>query len=1127
VRAVAVANVPAAQSSVIKLVKAADVQSVSQAGDVVTYTFTAKNAGNTTLSDVGISDPLQGLSALSCTPGQPATLAPGEVLTCTADYTVTQADVDAGGVSNTATVTGTTPPGQSVTDKDLEFVPSVRSGKIAVTKLADVPDFSVPDTPITYTVTIRNEGTVTLTDVRLSDDLAGLGAFNCTLPTTLLPNQSVDCKATYRTTQADVDAGGVFNAATATGTPPSGRPVKDSDSLTVPSLRTSQVTLDKTADVRRLSQAGDAVTYTFKATNTGNATLSNVVIADPLPDLSALTCDKAAPVTLAPGEALTCTATYSAKQKDIDDGGVTNKGTVTGTSSTGLTVTDDATLTIPAPPDPKIRLTKDANTSSVALRGEVITYTYRATNAGNVTLKDVLIDDPLKGLSALSCAPSQPTTLAPGEELTCTATYTTTQADIDAGGVLNVASVTGTPPTGPPVTEGDSVFVPAPQSLDLALVKSADKTSVSGVGEAVKYTFTATNGSNVTLSNVSISDPLQGLSALSCDRQSPVSLAPGDALKCTADYAVTQADLDAGRIDNTATASGRPPTGDPLTAIDDLRVPANQKPELKLTKSADVSSVSAKDDPVVYTLKVENTGNVTLSDVTATDPMLATLTCDKSAPVTLPPGQTLTCTGDYAATQADIDAGGIKNTATTTGDAPDGSPVQDSDTATVTAKPDPVVSLKKSVDKASVSSAGDKVTYTLTARNEGNVTLSDVTISDPLKGLPALTCDQSAPVALAPGQTLTCTADYDATQADIDAGGIKNTATTTGDAPDGSPVEDSDTATVSAGANPALSLKKSADKTSAVPVGEQVTYTLTARNEGNVTLSDVSISDPLKGLSAPSCKPASPATLAPGEVLECTATYRVTDDDAERGAVENTATAVGTPPTGSSVNATDSARVVVTPNPAISVVKTADKSGSVKPGTKVKYTYAVTNTGNRSLTDVKLTDDKCSPVQGPSGDAKADGVLAPGEQWVYTCTSKLRETTKNTAVASGQYEPGKRVDSRDTVRVKVVKRTACPITVTLVKPKPKKAGDRLLVKRITTNKKCKVLKPVIICRPIGSSASGETAFCVTKVTKRGRIRVNTRGYDAVRVRVLVRARPKPKQRATWKANTWRQTWTLR
>ncbi len=92
--------------------------------------------------------------------------------------------------------------------------------------------------------------------------------------------------------------------------------------------------------------------------------------------------------------------------------------------------------------------------------------------------------------------------------LECTATYQVTQADLDAGAVNNTATATGTPPTAPPLTPTDTVTVPGTQTPDLTLVKVADKTSVSTVGETITYTFTATNTGNVTLTDADITDPL-------------------------------------------------------------------------------------------------------------------------------------------------------------------------------------------------------------------------------------------------------------------------------------------------------------------------------------------------------------------------------------------------------------------------------------------------------------------------------------------------------------------------------------------------------------------------------------------------------------------------------------------
>lgn len=286
----------------------------------------------------------------------------------------------------------------------------------------------------------------------------------------------------------------------------------------------------------------------------------------------------------------------------------------------------------------------------------------------------------------------------------------------------------------------------------------------------------------------------------------------------------------------------------------------------------------------------------------------------------------------------------------------------------------------------------------------------------------------------------------------------------------------------------------------------------------------MSISDPLNGLSALSCTPAQPARLAPGDALTCTADYAAKQAEIDAGEVKNTATVTGTATTGSTVS--DDATLTIPAPPAgkIRLTKSANTSSVSSPGEVVTYTFAATNAGNVTLSDVSISD----PLKDLSALSCSQPVtLVPGEVLTRTADYTSRKTTKNTAVASGEFEPGKRVDSTDTVRVKVAKRQACPIIVKVVKPKPKKAGNRLLVKRIKTNSKCKRVKPIVICRPLGRSASGETAFCVTKVSKRGRIRVNTRGYDAVRVRVIVRAKPKPKQRDSWKANTWRRIWILR
>src|SRR5690606_6601369 len=159
------------------------------------------------------------------------------------------------------------------------------------------------------------------------------------------------------------------------------------------------------------------------------------------------------PSTLAPGQTGTAMATYAITQADIDAGFVSNQALATGeyTDEDGMTqevddesdddspLEDDPTIT-DVGQSPSIALIKqgvlDLGMDGVASVGDVITYTFTATNTGNVTLSIVVIDDALTGSADLAVTPS---TLAPGQTGTAMATYAITQADIDAGFVSNQA----------------------------------------------------------------------------------------------------------------------------------------------------------------------------------------------------------------------------------------------------------------------------------------------------------------------------------------------------------------------------------------------------------------------------------------------------------------------------------------------------------------------------------------------------------------------------------------------------------------------------------------------------------------------------------------------------------------
>ncbi|WP_197517239.1 DUF7507 domain-containing protein, partial [Microbacterium karelineae] len=166
---------------------------------------------------------------------------------------------------------------------------------------------------------------------------------------------------------------------------------------------------------------------------------------------------------------------------------------------------------------PSIELIKTANLEdgSTGQVGDTVEYTFTATNTGGQTLTDVVIDDPKAGLSALEYSwPGEPGVLEPGQSVTATATYQVTESDRDVRVIQNSATVSGNPPTGPPVTDEDDADVTLPDDPAIELVKTGALADgdTGAAGDVIEYTFTATNTGNVTLTDVSVSDELEGLS---------------------------------------------------------------------------------------------------------------------------------------------------------------------------------------------------------------------------------------------------------------------------------------------------------------------------------------------------------------------------------------------------------------------------------------------------------------------------------------------------------------------------------------------------------------------------------------------------------------------------------------
>jgi len=913
-------TVTVVQNPTIEVIKSADKSTYSTAGEVVEYTLDVSNAGNVTLTDVTVVDPLTGLNQ------NLGTLIPGETTQATSTYTVTQADIDFGFIDNVATATAQDPNNQAVEDQDNLTISADQMPGLLFDKASLINEFNAAGEVIDYTLTVTNAGNVTLTDVVVTDPLTGTNQ----AIGTLVPGEVQVVSTSYTTTQVDMDAGVVNNTATVVAIEPRGQVLELRDSETVIGVIIGEIEVIKTADVSEFSMEGDVITYSFEVTNTGNVTLFAVDFIDPILNL-------VVPIgQMAPGQTEVRSATYTVTQQDIDEGGKINLVLAEGFDPKFDFVFDLDVLAIPAIQTPDIEITKDALTADYDAPGDVLEYAIQVENTGNVTLLNAEIIDPLTGTDVTVGD------LVPGQTAAITTSYTVTQADVDAGSVTNIATVEGTDPLAMIISDADDALVNAVQTPGISLTKTPNPTTYDTVGDVIFYTFVIENTGNVTLDPVELNDPLGGINS-----QILGLLAPGDSQTASGTYTITQADIDAGLFVNTATAIGTDPNQTDQIATATATVTAVQSPDLSISKEATPTTYSSVGDQIQYEFIITNPGNVTLDQVTLDDPLVQIVGQDLG---TLAPAESKTITGIYIITQQDLDNGQVPNTASVSALDPTQNLLDRQATFTINAIQSPSITLEKTANVNSFDAVNDLIGYQLVATNTGNVTLDQVTFNDAIAGI-----NNDVQGSLAPGQSATVTGSYLILQSDLNAGERENTATVTAVDPNNQNVGANDQVIVPADVLPAIELTKLADPQSFVVAGETITYLLTVTNVGNVSLNSIELVDPLIAAT-----PISITDLDPGQSETQTLTYNATQADLDLGQIENTASVTGKDPFGGDVGDVSTEIITGAQNPNIQITKTADRTSFQSVGEVINYTLIVENIGNLTLTDVVVIDDLTS-----------------------------------------------------------------------------------------------------------------------------------------------------------------------
>ena len=661
----------------------------AQAGESINYTFSVTNNGLFTLKNLTIADPLITVSGSLATLAVNAT----DSSTFSGTYTLTQADIDNGSVANLATISALDPNNNGVTAQSNSGTPlltqisglaAISLGKSATFIDSNNDNLAQVGEIMQYNFSVTNTGSLTLSNASITDPLmnvpgaVALLAVGATDTTSLIGN--------YAITQADIDAGTLSNLATVNALDPAANTVSAQSNngvaLVTPLLTNSSVSLLKVGafvdtNGNGSAQVGETINYSFTVTNTGNVTLSNLQITDPVVTVPA-TLGTLAPSAI---DSTTFNVVYNLTQSDIDNGFVSNLATVSALDPNGDTVSSQSNngnplitnfTTVAAIDLVKSAVFMDNNNDGLAQEGETINYSFAVNNTGSLTLNTVSIDDPLITVSGSLATLA----VSSSDSSTFTGSYAISQNDIDAGFVSNTATVNALDPSSNAVidqsNDGMALITNLPSAASMSLTKTAllvdtNNDGLAQAGETIDYSFSLTNTGNLTLSTVTISDPLMTVTGSLAN----LTVGSTDNSTFTGTYILSQADIDAGFVSNVATANASDPASAAVSVQSNngsaLIVNLTTTATINLQKFAtfvdsNLDGYAQVGETIDYTFTVTNTGTTTLSNISLNDPLIATP--GNIASLAPQASDNSTFSGTYTLTQLDIDNALVSNLAT-------------------------------------------------------------------------------------------------------------------------------------------------------------------------------------------------------------------------------------------------------------------------------------------------------------------------------------------------------------------------------------------------------------------------------------------------------------------------------
>ena len=585
---------------------------------------------------------------------------------------------------------------------------------------------------------------------------------------------------------------------------------------------------------------------------------------------------------------------------------------------------------------PNVSITKTSD-KEVYKNGETIVYTIKVTNTGETTLTNVVVTESLNGTfdnqDGIKINNNVVTidSMNVGESKTLTYRVAIPANSKDGDIVKNIVNVTTNEGVKDEAKKDVKVEVPSTpitptKTPKVSITKTSDK-EVYKNGETIVYTIKVTNTGETTLTNVIVTESLNG----TFDNQNGIkvngnvvtidSMNVEESRTLTYRVAVPTNSKDGDIVKNIVNVTTNEGVKDEAKKDVKVEVPSapitpSKTPRISITKTSD-KEVYKNGETIVYTIKVTNTGETTLTNVIVTESLNGTFDNQDEIKVngnivtidSMNVGESKTLTYRVVVPTNSKDGDIVKNIVNviTNEGVKDEAKKDVKVEVPITPKDNPSLAIVKTSDKATYY-PNETITYTIKVTNDGNIDLKNVKVIETLNGTwkdvsnnVNIVDDKNATIKdLKVGQTETLTYVYVVPSDAQNNSSIKNIVKAKEDTHNLN-VSDDVTVTIIEKENPALSITKTADKKT-VKTGDTITYTIVVKNNGNVDLTNVNVVDSLTNgkfvnvddtITKVNDYTLIIPTLKAGESKTFTFTY-VVDKDTTAKDITNIATAIET-----------------------------------------------------------------------------------------------------------------------------------------------------------------------------------------------------------------------------------------